>query len=178
MSIIINKLLAIAQDQYGYVAAHQIQDIRQAVNHQVKSGYVEQISRGIYRINNYPHHDLGELMVAYLWSKQTGVLSHETALYLHDLSNVLPDRIHITLPTTQKNSRRAVPELYRIYYNDVDSDWFDTLPITSIVQTLIDVACTGLDTDQLYMAVEQARERGYIDEHFEWTLIQKLQFRK
>ena len=97
---------------------------------------------------------------------------------LDNLSDVLPGEIHLTLPREDMNARRAIPDLYNVYFKDVESDWYDVLPITTVPQTLIDVARTGLDTDQLHMAVDQARARGQIDDEFEWTLIQQLQFER
>lgn len=173
-----NQILEKAQEQYGYVAAHQIESIRAAVNHQVKQGHIKRVERGIYRVVNYPLFDHEELMVAYLWSKHRAIFSHETALYLHDLSDVLPGEIHLTLPREDMSLRRTIPDLYNVYFKDVESDWYDVLPITTVPQTLIDVACTGLDMDQLRMAVKQAKARGQINDDFEWTLIQQLQFKQ
>jgi len=61
-------------------------------------------------------------MVAYLWSKERGTLSHETALAIHDLSDVLPDRIHLTLPTEEKPVRRQVPDRLEIHFGEMPDD--------------------------------------------------------
>lgn len=56
------------------------------------------VRRGVYRLVHFPAGDHEDLTAVWLWSQHEGVFSHETALALHDLSDVLPSRAHLTLP--------------------------------------------------------------------------------
>src|SRR5689334_22459123 len=78
------------------------------VHHQ-HAGRIVRIRRGIYRLIHYPPGEYEELVVAWLWSEREGVISHQTALSLHGLSDVLPTQLHITLPTSFRKRRFRVP---------------------------------------------------------------------
>jgi predicted transcriptional regulator of viral defense system len=56
----------------------------------------------------------------WLWSERVGVFSHETALGLHELSDVLPARIHLTLPAKWRRRRLRVPKGVVVHHADVD----------------------------------------------------------
>lgn len=62
------------------------------------AGRVARAQRGIYRLVQFVAGEHEELVTAWLWSEQAGVLSHQTALSLHGLSGILPTQIHLTLP--------------------------------------------------------------------------------
>src|ERR1700733_5814084 len=66
--------------------------------HHQKAGRIARIRRGIYRLVHFPSGDQEEFVTACLWTESQGVLSHQTALSLHGLSDVLPPQIHLTLP--------------------------------------------------------------------------------
>ncbi len=59
-------------------------------------------------------------MEAVLWPQVrrpgvNGVISHQSALSIHELSDVSPARVHLTLPTTVR-IRREVPKGLVIHY--------------------------------------------------------------
>ena len=100
-----DKLYDIAESQLGYFTASQAQS---AGVHQVRlvqlhqSGDIERVSRGVYRLTRFPPSPLGQYMEAALWPQVRrpdilAVISHVSALALHELSEVSPAKIHITL---------------------------------------------------------------------------------
>lgn len=94
-----------------------------------------------------------------------GVLSHETALSLLGLSDVLPARIHITVPLDWRHRRLRVPHGVVIHHADVPADertWVGAVPMTSARRTLIDCAHEGLSPDLLRQAARQATARGLV----------------
>jgi predicted transcriptional regulator of viral defense system len=100
-----------------------------------------------------------ELVTAWLWTDAQGVLSHQTALSLHGLSDVLPAQIHLTLPLAWRQRRFRVPEGIVLHHADVPleaRDWVGAVPVTSTRQTLIDCARAGLSPDLLRQATKQA----------------------
>ena len=133
--------------------------------HHQKAGRITRIRRGIYRLVHYPTGEQEELVTAWLWTDAKGVLSHQTALSLQGLSDVLPSQIHLTLPLGWRHRRFRVPEGVVLHYDDVPSDqraWAGAVPTTSADRTLNDCALAGLYTDLLRQAAQQALRRGLV----------------
>ena len=66
------------------------------------------VDRGIYRIPEWPVGSREDLVRWSLWSRGRGVVSHETALSVHDLGDVDPSRCHLTVPRNFRQSDPAV----------------------------------------------------------------------
>jgi len=58
------------------------------------------VHRGIYRLADFPPADRPDLMLWYLGLRieeiPEGTYSHETALSLHELSDIMPSKLHMT----------------------------------------------------------------------------------
>lgn len=133
--------------------------------HHQKAGRIARMRRGIYRLIHFPRGDHEDLVAAWLWSEQAGVLSHQTALSVHGLSDVLPAQIHLTLPLSWRQRRLRVPEGIVLHYGDVPSaerSWVGAAPVTSPRQTLNDCARKDLSPDLLRQAARQALARGLV----------------
>ena|ERR1700722_9334588 len=104
-------------------------------------------------------------MEAWLWSEKAGVISHESALLLHELSDVLPTHTHLTLPAAWRHRRLRAPLGVLVYYADVppeDRLWCGAVPITSPARSLNDCAKDALSPDLLQQGSQQALERGLV----------------
>lgn len=80
-----------------------------------------------------------------------GVVSHESALALHGLTDVNPSRIHLTVPR-DNHPRAAGGELYRTHRCHLalwDVTQVDPLPVTTVARTIRDCMITGTDPRQL-----------------------------
>jgi len=133
--------------------------------HHQKAGRITRVRRGIYRLIHFPHGEHEELLTAWLWTEGKGVISHQTALSLHGLSDVLPAQIHLTLPLTWRRRRFRVPADFVLHYADVlpkGRSWIDAVPVTSIPRTLNDCALADLSPDLLRQAAKQALARGLV----------------
>jgi predicted transcriptional regulator of viral defense system len=133
--------------------------------HHQKAGRIARVRRGIYRLIHYPPGEHEELVTAWLWSDNQGVISHQTALSLHGLSDVLPTQIHLTLPLSWRSRRFRVPNGIRLHFADVppaDKTWIDAVPLTSTPRTLNDCAVAGVSPDLLRQAAKQALARGLV----------------
>jgi predicted transcriptional regulator of viral defense system len=114
---------------------------------------------------HFPVGEHEELVTAWLWSEQAGVISHQTALSLHGLSDVLPAQVHLTLPAAWKKRRFRVPLDVVLHHADVTSEdraWFAAVPITNPRRTLNDCAREGLSPELLRQAAQQALRRGLV----------------
>ncbi len=100
------SLRATAQEQGGYFTAKQAKTSGYDYAHleyHVSTGAFERVGHGLYRLMSIPPADDEDLIRLSLWSRNRedepqAVISHESALVLHDLTELLPDRIHLTVP--------------------------------------------------------------------------------
>jgi len=128
-------------------------------------GRMTRPQRGIYRLVHFPAGEHEELVTAWLWSEQAGVISHQTALSLHDRSDVLPAQVHLTLPATWSKRRLRVPPGVVLHHAEVppeDRGWFSSVPTTNPRRTLNDCARAALSADLLRQAAQQALRRGLV----------------
>ena len=120
--------------------------------------------RGLYRLRDYPSDMHEEIMVAWLAVGRTiAVVSHQSALALHELSDVIPDAIHLTVP----RSRRTHPNLLgtRIHtssrpFGPLDVVTREGMRVTSPIRTVLDVDDLGLSLEHVEVAARQVIDRG------------------
>jgi predicted transcriptional regulator of viral defense system len=133
--------------------------------HHQNAGRITRIRRGIYRLVHFPPGEHEEFVAAWLWTDTAGVLSHQTALSLHGLSDILPAQIHLTLPLSWGQRRFRVPKGIVLHHADVAPDeraWVGPVPVTRVHRTLNDCALAGLPPDLLRQAARQALSRGLV----------------
>lgn len=159
-------LYELAAGQQGYFSAEQAREagvVPQAIYYHVNAGNLTRAQRGIYRLTRFPSSEHEDMMVVWLWTEQTGIFSHETALVLHQLSDALPTRIHVTLPVSWKQRRVKKPPISVTHYADVPNDdweWIGNLPVTKPVRTLEDCMSASASPDLVSQAAEQVIRRG------------------
>lgn len=163
-----NALFELASTQEGLFTTEQAASVglsRQHLRFHVLQGNAHRLRRGVYRVVNYPPGDHEDLVELWLWSKQAGVFSHETALALHRLSDVLPKRVHLTVPRGFRRRPESVPAGLVLYVGEVpaaDRAWFGAIPVTEPGRTLLDCAAAHVSPDLLLQAIRQARTRGLV----------------
>lgn len=137
----------------------------QLVAHHLRSGRMVRVWRGVYRLVHFPAGDHEDLTVLWLWSEQQGVFSHQTALALHDLSDVLPSHVHLTLPKAWQKRRLRVPDGVLLHYGGVaegERYWFGPVPATAPLRTLEDCSAEHLPPELLRDAALDALHRGLV----------------
>lgn len=163
-----NRLFETASAQSGYFTTRQAASdgySTHLLHKHMRAGRVTRTQRGIYRLVHFPAGEHEELVTAWLWSDHAGVISHQTALSLHDLSDVLPAHVHLTLPEAWRQRRLRVPDGIVLHYADVapaERSWFGPVPATSASRTLNDCASCGLSPELLQQAARQALRRGLV----------------
>jgi predicted transcriptional regulator of viral defense system len=162
-----NALFEIAQGQAGYFITRQAASAGYSPQllAYLGSKKVERVRRGIYRLVHFPASDHEDLVVLWLWSEQAGVFSHETALALHDLSDVLPGKVHLTLPAGWRRRRLRVPSGLVLHFADLgdpDRASFAAVPVTAPLRTLRDCMEADVAPSLVHQAILQARRRGLI----------------
>ncbi len=96
-----DQLYTIAEDQGGYFSAAQAGEAGfswERLSNTAKSGGIQRVYRGIYRLSRFPASRFEDLHIASLRTGPDSVISHESALAVYDLSDVLPARTHIIIP--------------------------------------------------------------------------------
>src|SRR6185312_13920789 len=96
-----NRLYETAAAQAGHFTTKQAAEAGyspQLLIHYLHAQRAVRVRRGIYRLVHFPAGEHEDLVVAWLWSELAGVVSHQSALALHGLSDALPAHIHLTLP--------------------------------------------------------------------------------
>jgi predicted transcriptional regulator of viral defense system len=162
-----------AEAQQGFFTTKQAKAAGFAENthpYHVQAGNWIREHRGIYRLALFPQTDHPDLAIWSLWSRnrheQTeGVYSHQTALSLHELSDVNPAKLHMTVPPRfRRNSE--IPSILILHYDIVPPQDIQTtqgFQFTRPLRTIVDVAETGtVERAFVRQAVRQAFDRGLI----------------
>jgi predicted transcriptional regulator of viral defense system len=163
-----DALFSIAQAQGGCFSTRQAAEAGyspQLLHTHLGNGRVKRVRRGIYRLVHFPSCEYEDLIVLWLWTEQMGVFSHETALALHDLSDVLPSRVHMTVPARWQRRRLRIPAglvLHHADIRDVDRTEVSVVPVTAPLRSLRDAIEASVPHDLVRQAVFQARRRGLI----------------
>jgi predicted transcriptional regulator of viral defense system len=160
------SLFEIATEQAGYVTTAQAAEAGyspQLLHKYLANGRILRVRRGIYRLTHFIATEDEDLVVPWLWTDRQGVFSHETALIRHDLSDVLPQMTHLTVPEGWRRRRLRLPPGIELHYADVgagERTWYGPVPITTPARTVNDCAIAALQPDLVGQAVEQGLTRG------------------
>jgi len=166
----VQTLYEIAAAQGGYFTAAQAGQAGYAYSQQHyhrRKGSWLRIGGGIYRLRDFPPSEREDLIRWTLWSRnQKGdpqaVVSHETALTVHELSDVMPSKIHLTVPN---GFRKQVPSGCMLHGAALTADDIEDrtgYQVTTPLRTLLDAADSALSQEYLNQAVREALGRGLV----------------
>jgi predicted transcriptional regulator of viral defense system len=167
------RLYETAKMQHGFFTTKQA--IRAGFDEKTHSYHVRvgnwiREHRGIYRLAEFSTIDRPDLMLWYLWSQNRqevpeGIYSHDTALSLQELSDIMPSKLHMTVPKHfRRNSR--IPEILVLHKADLsegDVQDMHGVRVTRPLRTIVDLLESGhLDRTLIGQAIDQALRRGLI----------------
>lgn len=163
-----DSLYRLAESQAGYFTAQQAVDAgmdRSTLRHHARDGgRYERVRRGLYRFRHFPSSPYEHVVAAWLPLREAGgVISHESALELHDLSDVMPTAIHITLPRAKRGQRpRPGVRFHTLEHPPTSSEVSagSGVPVTTPERTIVDAAEAGTQPEQVEMAIRQALDRA------------------
>lgn len=178
-----DALFEVAQGQAGYFTTRQgaAAGYSPQLLAYLDAKKIVRLRRGIYRLVHFPASDHEDLVVLWLWSERAGVFSHETALALHDLSDTLPGKVHMTLPESWRRRRLRVPVGLVLHFADIgdtDRASFSAVPVTAPLRTLVDCLEAHVAPSLVWQAILQARQRGLITAKDEARLGSQLSGRR
>ncbi len=160
-------LLDEAQGKYGYVTADDaralgIDPAQLRLMHHRK--LLDRLAVGLYRFPIVPTTPLDQYMEATLWPRTRATLSHDTALDLHDVCDVNPARIHLTVPADYR-LRRDLPPMYELHpraLDPADVTLHEGIPIVTVYRAILDGIGAGLGGQLIDQAVTTADRRGLL----------------
>jgi predicted transcriptional regulator of viral defense system len=157
-------LIRIAAQQAGHFSAAQALKVGYSYpvqRYHVQRGEWQRIDRGIYRLADWPASQHEDLVRWTLWSRGRAVVSHETALAVHELGDMMPARVHLTVPPGFRMRAPAVV-IHKAQLDPSDVEQFEGFSITTPVRSILDAAAAGTEVDQLARTIHDARERGVL----------------
>jgi predicted transcriptional regulator of viral defense system len=169
-AILRRDLGAIAASQAGYFTADQAlaagyEDAN--FGHHLRTGAWNRVTRGIYRLADWPDQPGDDLLFWHLWSSGQAVASHTSAIEHWALGQLEADRAYLTVP---RNFRRALPKQIRptpvLHRRDLewqrDVTFSDRgFKVTTVPRTIIDIAPL-VDVDHLALTLQEAFNHGYL----------------
>lgn len=160
-------LEAEAYGQGGYfdaaqARAHEVS--RQLLDHHIRLGRYERVRRGLYRIAGFPtteHDDIREKWMAVGTGR--AVVAHESALALLELSDNIPNQVHVLVPRRHRGLRRPVGVVIHTHPDGdlIQTVWREGMPVTAPARTIVDVL-DEIQPEQAEMAVDQALRQGLV----------------
>jgi predicted transcriptional regulator of viral defense system len=157
-----------AEAQAGYFLAPQAIDAgmdRSTLQHHARPGgrYLR-VRRGLYRLRHFPSSPHEHVMVGWLPLRDSGaVVSHESALELHDLSDVIPNAVHLTVPRSERGIRpREGVRLHTAFRPATKREIQNIagLAVTNSERSIVDALEAGTQLEQIETAVHQALDGG------------------
>lgn len=161
-----DALYEVAASQAGYFQRSQALEVHYSpplLEHHIHARKIERVGRGIFRLVHFPPSEHEDLVVVWLWSERFGVFSHETALGLHELSDAMAGRHHLTVPKAWERRRLRVPKNVTLHFDDLvkkDRGWMGPIPATTPLRTLFDCAASSSSPDFVRQAFSQGIKRG------------------
>lgn len=178
-----DELWEIAAPQHGFVTAQQAVEIgigKETLKKLVQRGTLERVAFGVYRFPKYPVAEADAYMLAVLWTRAPeAALSHETALDVYGISDVNPNRIHVTVAKSRR-LRRAGGDGYVIHYQELappQLGWWQEVPTVTAATAIAQCVDWGTPTYLLRQAIENGHAQGRISTVERAELTNRLETR-
>lgn len=165
------RLFDVADRQAGYFTARQALEAGYDYplqHYHRERGHWAQVGHGLFRLNRYPEVENEDLVRLYLWSRDRegnpqAVVSHETALRLYGLSDLMPEKVHLSVPRGfRKRSPRGVV-LHKQDLAEEDMEEWIGFRVTTPLKTIRDAASSQeTSPEHLESAVREAITRGLV----------------
>jgi predicted transcriptional regulator of viral defense system len=161
-------LYALAEPQGGYFMAQQAIEAGVARStlsyHAREGGMLQRVGRAVYRLRRFPGSPHEHVVPVWLGlSRADAVISHVSALELLDLTDVIADEVHVTMPRAKRGT--TIADGVRAHFTDRPIEGQDRrqlvgVPVTGVERTIADVVRRDGWTEQVDRAVRQSLGRG------------------
>jgi predicted transcriptional regulator of viral defense system len=160
-----DRLYQIAESQQGYFTSSDAKALGYDYPHQhfhIRQGNWIRVDRGIYRLKRFPATAHEDLIQWWLWSQKKGVISHETAAALYDLGDLLPAKVHMTVPVSFRKKPPKGLVLHEANISTAEINGRDGVPATKPLRTILDLARAHLDDERLSAVTRDAFQKGLV----------------
>jgi len=169
----LNRIARIAEDQWGLITRRQAEGagVSQATLHRLaKTGILDRVAHGVYRLTGAPPPDYLDLRAAWLqlapevpaWERtpEQGVVSHRSAATLYGLGHLPADRHEFTLPERRQSRRSDVRLHHRAVRPD---DWIvlHGMPVTRPSRIAADLLGDKEDPEAVAQVIADALRPVY-----------------
>lgn len=146
----IEEILNMAKENNGTVTSAMVDGAgfsRGNIKYLVDNGMLEKTARGIYILPEVWEDEMYHLQNRF----KRGIYSHETALFLFDLTDRTPNRYYMTFPlnynlTKAKNENircmQCKPDLYELGITEAITPGGNTVRVYNVERTLCDILRT------------------------------------
>lgn len=146
----IEEILNMAKENNGTVTSAMVDGAgfsRGNIKYLVDNGMLEKTARGIYILPEVWEDEMYHLQNRF----KRGIYSHETALFLFDLTDRTPNRYYMTFPlnynlTKAKNENircmQCKPDLYELGITEAVTPGGNTVRVYNVERTLCDILRT------------------------------------
>ncbi len=162
-----NQLAARAAHNHGYLTGEDARELgvpMGTLNALARRGQLDRVQRGIYRVPLIPPGRFDQYLLATLWADGRGVVSHESALELYEISDVNPAKLHITVPKAYRTHRK-VPGLYVVHCEDLpteDQAEIEGVAVVSAAKAIRQVHGQHLRDSLVEQAIDDAEREGWV----------------
>lgn len=158
-----DDLYALAERQGGYFTAADARSLGYDYPLQhfhVRRGNWIKVDRGIYRLRRFPASEHEDLLRWWLWSRKEGAVSHESAAVVYDVGDLLPSRVHLTVPPGFRKKPVRGVVLHKAKLSATEIEMREGLRVTSPMRTILDLARAHLDPERLSQVVKDVVTKG------------------
>ncbi len=162
-----SELWDVALGQDGLVTADDARDLGldpRVLRQLAHRGALERSATGVYRFTAFPYQEHTAYREAVLWTgHRPTYLSHETVLEVHELCDVTPTAIHVTIPIgTRLRRHDARFQVHTDKLVPEDVGWWEEIPAVLPAVAIRQCIVGGLPTYLVRQAIETALERRVI----------------
>jgi predicted transcriptional regulator of viral defense system len=168
-----SSLFEIASAQGSYFTALQAKHAGfSEKNHlyHVRAGNWIREWRGIYRLAMFPLQEDAQYSLWGIWSLNRrgtlqGIFSHETALSLFELSDLQPEKLHMTVPRGYRR-HSEIPKILILHHATIEPSECEErrgYKVTKPFRTIADIVrAQEISPEFIKQAVKQALNKGYL----------------
>lgn len=156
------QLYQIAEEQAGYFTLPQAREIglqRNQIYRELKREKFQKAGWGVYRFRQFPSTKFEEVHKVVLNAGKKAVVGFQTALYIYELSDIIPDEIHLILPPNASRRREGI-RVHTTQIEKKDIAYFEGFAITTVARTIVDCAFSHIEDEQIRLAIFQSLRRG------------------
>ena len=168
-----DELYALAEEHGGLLLSREARalGIKDSVLVRLaQRGRLERMTRGVYRIAQYPADRLAQYREAILWARASQgpeqvALSHDTALLVYGISDVNPSRVHLTVPVSAR-LRRERPRWIAVHRANVAQEEIhihEGLPVTTVERSILDTLAANQRPELALHAIADALREGLLN---------------